>query len=270
MSAVPCFDAHNHLQDDWLLPHRQTVFDSLEHIGMAGAVVNGTEESDWPEVTRLANEHSWILPSYGLHPWRVKERTNGWQRALTDAIDSAGDRVAIGEIGLDRWIEGFDIDDQQFVFVWQLRLAAERNLPVTIHCLRAWGALAEVLRVEPLPERGFLIHAYGGPVEMVQPFAKRGAYFSFNGAHLHERKTARREVFQAVPLDRLLVETDAPAMPPPPEHSPYSLPDSDDGQTVNHPANIAHIYEELAKLRGMSLENLAAQVQDNFERLFGR
>jgi TatD DNase family protein len=227
-------------------------------------------ENDWAEVAKLAKEHSWIRPSFGLHPWRIKERSANWKAALIDSIESVGERVAVGEIGLDRWIENYDLDDQREVFVWQLTLAAERNLPATIHCLQAWGALAEVLRAEPVPECGFLIHAYGGPIEMLQEFADRGAYFSFNGAHLHARKTARREVFQVVPLERLLVETDAPAMPPPPEHSPYSLPNTDDDQTVNHPANIAHIYEELAKLRGMSLESLATQVEENFERLFGR
>jgi len=269
MGALQIYDAHNHLQDDALQPHRKEVWRTLTEVGLAGAVVNGTEENDWPEVARLAADHAWMVPSFGLHPWHVKERSPRWQESLIGHLDAAGPRVAMGEIGLDRWIEDHDLEEQQDVFTWQLRLAVERNLPTTIHCLQAWGALMDTLRRGRLPGRGFLIHAYGGPAEMVGPFAKLGAYFSFNGAHLHDRKSARREIFKSIPRERLLVETDAPAMPPPPEHSPFRLPDAEDGVAVNHPANIAHIYDELARLREISLEELAGQVEDNFRRLFG-
>ncbi len=267
---LPLYDAHNHLQDDWLRPHHATVFADLASLAtLRGAVVNGTEESDWPEVAALAREHPWVQPSFGLHPWYVKQRTPAWQEALTTALDRAGPGAAVGEIGLDRWIPEYDLDDQRAVFVWQLRLAAERNLPATIHCLQAWGALDEVLRSEPVPARGFLIHAYGGPIEMVGGFAKHGAYFSFNGAHLDPRKTARRDIFKQIPLERLLVETDAPAMSSPPEHTPFPLPLTTDGKPVNHPANIVATYAALADLRGLRLEDLAAQVEKNFHCLFG-
>jgi TatD DNase family protein len=268
--SVPLYDAHNHLQDEWLRPHLPAVLADLSALDLRGAVVNGTEESDWQDVARLAREHGWVLPSFGLHPWRVRGRTNAWKDTLQHHIDAAGPRVAVGEIGLDRWIPDYDLDDQREVFIWQLHLAAERNLPATIHCLQAWGALAEVLWSEPVPARGFLVHAYGGPAEMVGTFAKRGAYFSFNGAHLHPRKEARRAIFREIPLERLLVETDAPAMPPPPEHITHPLPPAaPGGETINHPANLAHIYAELAALRGLPPAALAAQVEANFHRLFG-
>jgi len=268
--SLPLYDAHNHLQDDWLRPHRPAVLADLARLEtLRGAVVNGTEESDWPAVTRLAHDFAWVRPSFGLHPWYVKSRTPAWQEHLQHALATAGPLAGVGEIGLDRWIPDHDLDDQRDVFVWQLRLATEQNRPVTIHGLQAWGALEEVLRVEPVPARGFLIHAYGGPAEMVGPLAKRGAYFSFNGAHLEPRRAARREVFRRIPLERLLVETDAPAMSSPPEFSPFNLPPTPDGKPVNHPANIAATYAALAELRGLPLETLAAQVEANFLRLFG-
>src|SRR5206468_3835534 len=114
------------------------------------------------------------------------------------------------EIGLDRWIENYDLPLQEEMFVWQLRLAAERNLPVSIHCLQAWGKLLELLQKEPRPACGFVLHSYGGPREMIPPLMKLGAYFSLPGYFAHERKQKQRETFQAVPLDRLLIETDAP------------------------------------------------------------
>jgi TatD DNase family protein len=267
--SLPLYDAHNHLQDAGLRPHRATVFADLEKLDtLRGAVVNGTAESDWAEVAALARAHAWVYPAFGLHPWKIKDRTPEWQAHLLRALDAGGANVSLGEIGLDHWVPGHDRDDQREVFVWQLRVAVERNLPVTVHCLQAWGALAEVLRTAAVPARGFLLHAYGGPAEMVGPLAKRGGYFSFNGAHLTPRKAARRAVFSQIPLERLLVETDAPAMPSPPEHAPFTLPPAADDQPMNHPANLAATYHALAGIRGLPVEELAAQVEENFRRLF--
>ncbi|MGA3169535.1 MAG: TatD family hydrolase [Chthoniobacteraceae bacterium] len=260
------FDAHNHLQDEWLAPHLPEIFAALHKMGMGGAVVNGTVDGDWDAVARLAREHDWIIPSYGVHPWRVGERGKDWESLLRARLDEGG---AVGEIGLDRWKEGYDFADQETVFRAQLLLAAERDAPATIHCLRAWGALWEIVRSEAAPACGFLLHAYGGPVEMVEGFAARGAYFSFSGSFLAANRERKLEAFRVVPLDRLLVETDAPAMPLPPELNRHPLPAAPDGEPVNHPANLAVAYEGLAKLRGLEAEKLATIVEENFRRLFG-
>ena len=142
------FDAHNHLQDEWLAPHLPRALELLEQMGIAGAVVNGTIEGDWQGVARLARERAWVIPSYGLHPWHIKERTRHWEDHLRARLDEGG---AVGEIGLDRWKEEYDLDDQVAVFRAQLRLAVERNVPATIHCLRAWGALWDIVRTDPVP-----------------------------------------------------------------------------------------------------------------------
>lgn len=279
------YDAHNHLQDAWLTPHRTQVLADLAQIPLARAVVNGTCPSDWPEVASLAREHAFVLPSIGLHPWNVGNATSTWRDDLLRQLQESGHSsrsVAIGEIGLDRWIlERARPDDSRLAglrraalneqieaFSWQLNLAAERNLPATIHCLDAWGALAEVLRRSPRPARGFLLHAYGGSIELAREFKALGGYFSFNGYFLGERQSARRAVFAALPADRLLVETDAPAMPPPADVRTYSLPGVADGSPINHPGNITAIYAGLAAVRLMPLEDLSAQVGENFQRLF--
>lgn len=267
-SLINLFDAHNHLQDEWLRPYRADVLRDLAAAGVSRVVVNATAESDWDSVADLAREYPRVIPCYGLHPWYLKQRSPGWRERLQKLVGGAS-RCGIGEIGLDRWIRDFDIEDQREVFTWQLALAAERNLPTTIHCLKAWGALWDIIREQPVPACGFLLHAYGGPLEMVKGFVQRGAYFSFSGYFLNARKTAQRDVFRQIPADRLLVETDAPAMPLPPERRRGSLPDTPDGKPINHPANIVVAYEGLAELRGCSVESLARQVKENFARLFG-
>ena len=261
------FDAHNHLQDAALAPHLPGVISELQHIGLTRAIVNGTREADWDRVTALAQAHAWVLPSYGLHPWHLAERSPHWRERLTELVASG--RAGIGEIGLDRWIDGFDIGDQTEVFTWQLALAARQNLPVSIHCLKAWGLLSEILRAQPIPQRGFLLHSYCGPFEMVEGFVKLGAYFSFSGHFLNERKAERREIFRHIPAHRLLVETDAPDMPLPAEFVQYRLPNAEEGRILNHPANLLAIYKGVAELRGLTLDALAAQVAENFQRLFG-
>ncbi len=290
--VAPLFDAHNHLQDPWLAPHRDRVLADLRALRIRACVINGTSEQDWPDVTTLCthsdsqpsslNAQLTLLPSYGLHPWNVGNASPHWRETFLRILD-AHPRAFIGEIGLDRWIldrarpddlrltglRRAPLAEQLDAFTWQLRLAAERNLPVTIHCLDAWGALADVLRSTPLPPRGFLLHAYGGSAELARDFTTLGAYFSFNGYFLGERQSAKRDVFRTLPLDRLLVETDAPAMPLPASHRTHELPGLADGNPINHPANLPAIYAALAQLRDLSLGQLTTAVTQNFIRLFG-
>ena len=173
------FDAHNHLQAEGLAPHRVEVIESLMRTGVRRVVVNGTTEADWERVTALARQYPWVFPSYGLHPWHLARRTPEWRERLEKHLEAGS--CGVGEIGLDRWLEGLDIEDQKMVFKEQLGMAAERNLPASIHCLKAWGALHEILRSERLPDCGVLLHSYGGSLEMVPEFAALGAYFSFSG-----------------------------------------------------------------------------------------
>jgi TatD DNase family protein len=176
---------------------------------------------------------------------------------------------AIGEVGLDRWIKNHDPGQQEEVFAWQLQLAAERNLPVSIHCLQAWGRLLEMLRAGPRPRCGFLLHSFGGPREMIAPLAELGAYFSLPGYFAHERKARQRETFRHMPPDRLLIETDAPDQLLPAERIQYPLTDASTGKAINHPANLGAVYRFAAELLREPLEPLAERVGENFRRLFG-
>ncbi len=90
----------------------------------------------------------------------MKKRSSNWQQALVRHLEAVPS--AVGEVGLDRWVKDYDLEQQREAFAWQLRLAAERNLPVSIHCLQAWGLLLDILRAEPRPRCGYLLHSYGG------------------------------------------------------------------------------------------------------------
>jgi TatD DNase family protein len=289
-------DAHNHLHDERFRGRQEELVDACRAEGVVKMVVNGSCAEDWPQVAALAGRFpDLVIPSFGYHPWYVAERTPDWQQTLTGFLDSTP-RAAVGELGLDRWRPGLVYSGQEEVFVWQLRLAAERDLPASIHCLQAWGRLFELLRQHPRPRCGFLLHSYGGPAEMVAPLAKLGAYFGFPGYFMHARKARQREVFLRVPSDRLLIETDAPDQPLPVEEgrgprdeaeivrdsaapapgqaggvSPprHTFTDPATGQPLNHPANLAAIYRFVARMFNESVEELAARVEENFRRVFG-
>jgi TatD DNase family protein len=260
------YDAHNHLQDDRFGGRQEELLAACRQAGLARMVVNGACESDWPQVLALARAHPEVQPSFGYHPWYLHECTPQWRENLIRFLDQIP--AAVGEIGLDRWKPGLPYAGQEEVFIAQLRIAADRNLPVSIHCLQAWGRMLEILQTEPRPAVGFLLHSYGGPQEMVESFAALGAYFSLPGYYAHERKERQRATFRQIPRERLLIETDAPDQRLP-EGRGHRLTDFATGKPLNHPANLSGVYEFAAALRGVPLDQLVDQVEANFLRLFG-
>lgn len=260
-------DSHNHLQDPRISTLRPSILAQAGKLGIAGMVVNGTSEADWLQVQELSKENQMIVPSFGLHPWFIRQRSTTWKETLLSHLEKVPS--AIGEIGLDRWIKDFDPAEQEEVFLWQWRLAAERGLPASVHCLKAWGRLLELIQANPGPKCGFLLHSYGGPAELIKDFTELGAYFSFSGHFAHERKAQAREIFKQIPNDHILVETDAPDMLPPDCLVNYPIADPATGRALNHPANLPSIYEFAAELRQESLAVFSERIKANFLALFG-
>ena len=229
-------DAHDHLQDPAFSSDLAAVLGRAEAAGVDRAVCNGTRPEDWPRVLALAREYPAVVPCFGLHPWFVAEAPPGWLRTLEGFLDEVPSGV--GEAGLDAG-RG-DAPAQEKAFRAQLALSREKKRPLTVHCVRAFGRLLDILREEgPLPA-GFLLHGYGGASEMVAPFAGLGAYFSFTGP---------RRALAAVPADRLLLETDCP------------------GRKVRgEPADIGRILASVARARGEEESRLAESVRENGRR----
>jgi len=261
------FDAHNHMQDPRFgVPCDDLVMESVR-VGLVAAVVNGTSPRDWSEVARIASRHPAMLPSFGVHPWYIEKLPDNWFETLCSMVQ--GTRAGIGEVGIDGWRKEFDPALQEDIFVRQLILAADCERPISIHGLRKWGRLLELLIKYPRPRCGFLLHSYGGPREMIPAFAKLGGYFSCPGFFLSPGREMKLSVFRDVPIDRLLLETDAPDQKLPEHLDTFRLTSQSDGSRLNHPATILKIYEGVAGLRGLSPEELATAVEANFRALFG-
>lgn len=208
----------------------------MRGVGIGGCVVNATQESDWERVDRLAVRFpDFIRPAYGVHPWFADTVTDGWDGRLRQRL-LAQPQASIGEIGVDGWVEKPGMQIQREVFMRQVALAAELNRVMTVHCLKAWEELFGLMdAAEAWPEK-FLMHSFGGSLEVAQRLARRGAWFSFSGYFLQERKRGVLEVFKHLPKDRILLETDAPDMLPPQDDIEFPLPGK-----INHPANLASI-----------------------------
>jgi TatD DNase family protein len=216
--------------------------------GIAIQLVNATGPADWLAVARLAHHGSTRrYKAFGVHPWKVADCEEGWLDQLRAYLE-ADDVVSVGEIGVDQWIEPRDERLQQEVFVAQLELANTMQLPPTLHCLRAWQPLLEGLRSCP-PKQGFLLHAFAGSLELQRQLLDLGGHFSFSAYAADPHRKRMREAVAYCPLDRLLVETDAPDM-------------------TEAPAAIADGYRWIADHRSCELATLSDAVQRTFTSLF--
>ncbi len=261
-SMTPWIDSHNHLQDK-RLGDAEPVIAAMKQAGVSGCVVNATREAEWQTVENLAAVHlHFIHPAFGIHPWHAHSVKDGWQERLKVVLESHP-QASLGECGIDHWIEHPPTSVQRPVFTDQLRIARELDRPVTIHCLKGWGELFECFDESPPPPR-FLMHSFGGSIEVARRLIPLGAYFSFSGYFLQPRKAAVIAVFKKLPRDRILLETDAPDMLPPVSVITHSLSENN-----NHPANLPAIGAALATAIGMTPAALADLTRDNARRWLG-
>ncbi len=261
-------DAHNHLHDNRFVAELPEILSTMHDVGIAHCVVNGTCEDDWDRVMDLAHANPrMILPSVGLHPWKVSTRSEDWLDKMTTIVIREPGRVFIGECGLDRWMPKPDIKEQEKVFISQLALATKYNLPISIHCLKAWGLLLDILKTHERPHRGFLLHSYGGSPELVPELTALGAYFSFSGYFLRKKKNKIHDAFRRIPPDRVLVETDAPDMLPPESYRKFSVSRSETN-SLNHPANLVKVAEGLANILEIRKSHLRSLTSQNFHSFF--
>ncbi len=254
-------DAHNHLQFPVFHNQESEIISTCTQLGITSMIVNATKESDWDAVSQLAKQFSgFVIPAFGLHPWWISERSSQWETKL-EALLQNNPHATVGECGIDYWIENHDPAEQERIFVRHLEIATNHARPVMIHCIRAWEPLLALLKKHP-PVKPFLLHAYGGPAEMINAFAKLGAYFSFAPNLCDPKRSKNHLAARRVPPDRLLLESDAPDMLPPDNF--IRIPLFDHNQTIqNHPANLLSTAVWLAELRSESQSQMLKQIAIN-------
>ncbi len=245
------FDTHAHLDQEEFDSDRQAVIERARLAGVEHILSVGIDLTSSRQAVRLAEEHEGIFAAVGIHPNSAAGAdAKDWDRIA--ALVEHPRAVAIGETGLDRYWDYTPFPLQQEYFDRHINLSQERNLPVVIHCRDAAEDLMPMLRhaAARAPLKGIL-HAFSGDARMARECAELGLHVSFAGNVTYKNKKFQplRLAAAAVPLDRLLIETD----------SPYLIPEPLRGREKrNEPAWVVHIAGQLAELRGMELSELEA------------
>jgi TatD DNase family protein len=254
----PLVDSHSHLDAAEFDPDRNVVVARAREAGVDAQVVPAVAASGFAQLRDVCAAYGGLHAAYGLHPMYLSAHRPGDLDVLRDWI--ARERpVAVGECGLDHFVEGLDPGLQRTYFTGQLELACEYGLPVIVHARRAVEDVIACIR--SAGGRGALrgvVHSYSGSAEQARRLFDLGFLLGFGGPVTYERATRLRALVATMPLDFLLLETDAPDQPPAAHRGER-----------NEPARLTEVLDVVAQLRGEEREAIAAATSHNACTLFG-
>lgn len=253
-------DSHCHLDASEFDPDRDAVIARARAAGVARQVVPAIDAAGWPKLREVCASDPGLFPAYGLHPMFLARHRPSHLDALRDWIERERP-LAVGECGLDYFVEGLDREAQQPYFEGQLRLACEYGLPVIVHARRAVDAVIATVRKIGGKGDGSLhgvVHSFSGSRQQAEQLWEAGFLVGLGGPVTYPRATRLRELAANMPIEYLLLETDAP-----------DQPDAGIRGQRNEPARLATVCATIAGLRGIDRTELAAATTANAERLFG-
>ncbi|ATX81052.1 TatD DNase family protein [Mariprofundus ferrinatatus] len=245
-------DSHCHLDDARFDVDRAEVVERARVAGVERFIVPAVSREGWDKLKTLASKHESILPSFGMHPWFCDRHSDDDLELLPAFLEDA---VAVGECGLDAGLCKFGVDEQLSWFRGQLRLAAEFELPVIVHAYKTVDTVIHEMKSYP-GLRG-VVHSFSGSRQQAERLLDLGFYLGIGGAVTHERATRLQGIVKALPIERLLLETDAPDQPPCARSG-----------MRNEPAFLIEIVDHIATLRGIDAEALVRTCNANTMELF--
>ncbi|MNM59025.1 putative deoxyribonuclease YjjV [compost metagenome] len=248
-------DSHCHLDADAFDIDRGAVLARAHAAGVRQQVVPAITAASWPKLQQVCASGPGLHPAYGLHPMFLAEHRPEHLPLLQEWIERESP-IAIGECGLDFFVEDLDPERQRFFFQGQLDLARTFQLPLVVHARRAVDEVIQRIR-QTGPLRG-VVHSFSGSPEQARQLWNLGFMIGLGGPLTYPRANRLRTLVAQMPLEYLLLETDAP-----------DQPDSGIRGQRNEPARLAVILETVAELRGQTPEEIATQTTANAQRLFG-
>ncbi len=250
------FDTHAHFDDPRFDLDREEVIQSLSSYGV-GLVTNiGANISTSKQAVALANRYDFIYATVGIHPGDVEEVKEEDIEELRRLATENPKVRAIGEIGLDYHYDDVQPELQQFWFRRQLQLAKELDMPVVIHDRDSKGKCIEILKEVEISNG--VMHCFSGSAETAKELIKMGFMISFTGVLTFKNARRAIEACAAVPLERLMVETDCPYMAPEPHRGER-----------NFSGYVRHVAEKMAEIKGVSVEELTRITTENGKRFYG-
>ena len=254
-------DSHCHLDFPMLAKDREGVLTRAREAGVAHMVNIGTTRRDFATVQATAETCETVSCSFGIHPDHVHEDGETVTQAEIVKITAHPKVVGIGETGLDYFHKDAPIDVQKQSFREHLRASRATGLPVIVHSRQAEEDTAQILREEAAGQGAFpltgVLHCFSSRRVLAEEALKLGFYVSLSGILTFKKSQELRDIARDVPLDHLLVETDAPFLSPEPLRG-----------KICEPAYVAHTARVLADVKGVSFEEIARKTTENFFNLF--
>jgi TatD DNase family protein len=262
LAAPPWIDTHCHLDAPEFDADRDAVLARAQAAGVGRLVLPAVAAAHFAPLVALAERGGQAF-ALGIHPLYTPQAQHDDLDRLAQALQQQAHNprlVAVGEIGLDLFVPGLDLARQEAFYAAQLKLAREAGLPVILHVRRSADRLLKHLR--RVPVAGGIAHAFNGSVDQAQAFVALGFKLGFGGAMTHERALQIRRLAQALPAQALVLETDAPDIPP--AWLYRTAAERAAGQSSrNEPAELPRIAQTLADLRGWTLQETAAITRAN-------
>ena len=253
-AMIEIFDTHTHLNVDNFAGKEQEEIDFAAELGVVKMNIVGFDKPTINKSLALSERYDQLYSTIGWHPTEA----GSYSQEIEDMIVSQLDNpkvVALGEIGLDYYWDDVPSDKQKEIFQQQVDFAKKHQKPIIIHCRDAYEDTYEVLKRNGHPG---IMHCYSGSVEMAKRFIDLGFYISLAGPVTFKNARVPKDVAEKIGLEHLLIETDCPYLTPHPYRG-----------SLNEPANVVYIAQEIAKLKNMEIESVASQTTFNAKKVFG-
>ncbi|MCK0473613.1 TatD family hydrolase [Halalkalibacter sp. APA_J-10(15)] len=250
------FDTHVHLNADQFEEDLDEVIKRAETAGVKNMVVVGFDEKTIKRALELVNTYEWMYAAVGWHPVDAIDMTDAHLKWLEE-LSSHPKVVALGEMGLDYHWDKSPKEVQKDVFRKQIALAKKVKLPIIIHNRDADQDIVDILKEENATEVGGIMHCFGGSVEIAEQCMNMNFYISLGGPVTFKNAKRPKQVAKAIPLERLLIETDCPYLAPHPNRGKR-----------NEPAYVRLVAEQIAELKEVDLEEIIERTTANAKEIF--
>ena len=248
-------DSHSHFDDRRFDQDRQDAWQRAQDAGVTAQIIPAVTAADWPRVKETCANFAGLYPAYGLHPMFCDKHKDSDIKLLAEWIERE-QPVAVGECGLDFYIDNPNRERQQELFEAQLRIASEYALPVIIHARKSVEDV--IITLQKYPDLRGVLHSYSGSLQQAKQLIDMGFLVSFGGPVTYPNASRLHQLVAEIPLESIMLESDSP-----------DQPDIEHRGQRNEPSYLQLILNKVSEIRDEPAELIAAQTTANAQRLFG-
>ncbi len=254
--SIKIFDTHAHYDDEAFDEDREELLSRIQQVGVARVVNVACSMETSEKMPDFISDYDFMLGTVGVHPDDIDNLCNADMDRIKELSEKKG-IIAIGEIGLDYHYDDIDKEHQKKWFATQLDIAKELKLPVSIHSRDAARDTLEIMKSENVLDVSGVMHCFGYGVDMAREFLDMGYYIGVGGVVTFKNGRKLKEVVEYTPIDRIVIETDCPYLSPVPFRGKR-----------NYSGNLTYVAEEIARIKGISVDEVYELTYDNAIKLY--